>query len=222
MPAKLDYIKFIGKRYDYLEILTNTGNQNNDHRYLAKCYCHRCGRETYKIFKEILNGHTKSCGCYIKDKNSKSRTTHGMSGTKFYWVWRHILTRCNETGSKDFKDYGGRGIKVQWISFEEFKNDMYGSYLKHCEEFGINNTSIDRIDVNSYYSKENCRWATMKIQQNNKRNNRLITHNDKTNTMSEWADITGINKHTINTRINRDKWSIERALTTPVLNYKRT
>lgn len=73
--------------------------------------------------------------------------------------------------------------------------------------------TLDRIDVNGDYCKENCRWATFKEQANNMRSNTYITFNNITKTISQWADYTGIKKDTLRNRLDRYHWSIERALT---------
>lgn len=80
-----------------------------------------------------------------------------------------IKTRCRFPSSVSFKNYGGRGIKCLWSSYEEFKGDMYKSYLKHLRDFGNKDTTIERVDVNGHYCKDNCKWATWKEQSLNKR-----------------------------------------------------
>mgnify|MGYP001605568036 FL=1 len=79
-----------------------------------------------------------------------------------------MKARCNNPKNHKYPIYGARGIKCLWNKFEDFRDDMYESYLEHVKEFG-KNTSIDRIDVNGHYCKENCRWATAKEQSINVR-----------------------------------------------------
>ena len=124
--------------------------------------------------------------------------------------------RCNNITNRSYNNYGGRGIKCFWKSFEEFVNDMGESYKIHAKKFGENNTTLDRIDGNSHYCKENCRWATRKVQANNRRNNHLITFNKETKTISQWADDIGMKRTNLKNRINNLDWSIEEALTKPI------
>lgn len=103
-------------------------------------------------------------------KNGKKvENYHGMSQTAFYKKWTSMTSRCNNPNTDGYVNYGGRGIKIEWKSFKEFKDDMYESYLKHVEEFGQKQTTIDRINNDGNYRKDNCRWATYSEQITNSR-----------------------------------------------------
>jgi hypothetical protein len=141
-----------------------------------------------------------------KDKN-KNRTV-------LYSRWDGILQRCNNIHNSSYHKYGGRGISVceKWLKYAGFKEDMEKSFQEHSETYGVKNTTIDRIDVNGDYCKENCRWATYKEQANNTRTNRNLTYEGRTQTMQEWSEETGIMHRTLWGRINGG-WSVKRALT---------
>jgi hypothetical protein len=116
--------------------------------------------------------------------------------------------RCSNPNYKWYANYGGRGIKVcdEWQKFEPFCDwAMANGYTEEL--------TIDRIDIDGNYSPSNCRWVDMVTQNNNKRTNRLITFNNETHTMKEWSRILGIKYHTLENRLNKYKWSVERAFT---------
>ena len=119
-----------------------------------------------------------------------------MSGTRIYSIWKGIKTRCYNEKHVHYNSYGGRGIVVcnEWKdSFEAFYEwSMANGYSE--------NLTLDRIDVNGNYEPSNCRWSTRKEQLNNKRNNIMITHNGKTQTLSQWANETGINYYKLRRR----------------------
>ena len=138
---------------------------------------------------------------------------HGMSNTRFYNNWRGMINRCHNKNYSIYYKYGKKGIKVcdRWLKFENFRDDMYKNYLKHCKKFGIKQTTIDRINTNSNYAPENCRWATNKEQSRNKSNNKYFTYNGKTMILKDWSDKLKINYATLRSRIYKYKWLPERA-----------
>lgn len=136
---------------------------------------------------------------------------HGLEGTRFCNIYRNVRDRCQNQNNIGYKFYGGRGIKNMWLNLSSFKDDMYLSYLSHVEEHGEKKTTIERINVNGDYSKQNCRWATPKEQGSNKRNNRLLTLNGETLTMSAWARKVGLDVRRLHKRL-KEGWSLEKAL----------
>lgn len=131
--------------------------------------------------------------------------------SKLYFVYNSMKDRCKNKNTKNYKNYGGRGIRVcdEW-------NKSYETFLKWALINGYQEgLQLDRIDNNGNYSPENCRWVSCKQNLNNTRMNNLITYKNKTHTISEWADMFKINYMTLYRRI-KDGWSIERALKTPI------
>lgn len=135
---------------------------------------------------------------------------------RFYCLFKTIKTRCNNKKRIVFNDYGGRGIKCEWDAFDDFRGDMYKSYLRHIKIYGIKNTTIDRRDNNKGYSKANCRWATRQEQSKNTRRNINLTFKGKTMCLMDWAKKLGINRTTIKSRLDVGL-SIKEAFTRPVM-----
>lgn len=137
---------------------------------------------------------------------------HGLWWTKFYRTYYNMKSRCENPRNPRYKRYWWRWIKCEWNSLIEFKADMLASYNIHLEKYGCIDTSIDRIDNNWNYCKENCRWATNKQQCNNNSRNRKF----KGLTVQQWSEKLWINVSTIRVRIHR--WmSVEDAI---FYNYK--
>lgn len=160
------------KKFNRLKVIKEYG-KNNQNEWVWECKCD-CGNiePVYVRGSALTTGTTKSCGCLRREKTSNMFKKHNMSNSKIYKAWCHIKERCYNNNICNYNDYGGRGITVcdRWLeSFENFRDDMYKSYLDHVEEYGKKNTSIDRIDVDGNYCKDNCRWATNSEQMNNRR-----------------------------------------------------
>lgn len=130
------------------------------------CVCD-CGKERVVRRKCLTSGNTRSCGCLQREVTIKNTTTHGLTGTRTWRIYRGILRRCFNSSSKAYHSYGGRGITVcpQWrSSFEAFYKDM-----GECPD----GYSIERIDVNGDYEPQNCKWIPLDEQHNNKQKTRF-------------------------------------------------
>jgi hypothetical protein len=134
---------------------------------------------------------------------TERKTTHGRSRDRVYNIWIKMHDRCKNPNNISYERYGGRGISVcnEWKIFEKFLVDM-GEPPKGY--------SIERIDNNGMYNKENCRWATNAEQSRNKRNNILIEYKNKTLCLAEWCEILALKYETINARYKRGERNPER------------
>jgi len=188
------------QKFGRLTALKIAGKDKNG-RLNWLCVC-ECGNEIICAGGDIRSGHTRSCGCLLSDVTAVRNTKHGMADTRFNRIFGYIKVRCCNKNNKNFPKYGGRGIKNEWKSFEDFRNDMYEEYLKHVEVYGEKNTTIDRINGLGNYCKENCRWATIKEQQNNKSSNHFIRLDNINKTMSEWTSFLKIPYEFIHYRIS--------------------
>lgn len=138
----------------------------------------------------------------------------------FYNRFTGIKRRCIDVKDKDYARYGGSGIKFLWKNYEEFKKDMYPSFLRHAKKFGRGNTSIDRIDNSKGYCKENTRWATTKEQARNKKDNRYIKYKNKTLIIADWAKEIGASRQAVRYRLEQG-WSIKSIIETPFIHSNK-
>ena len=167
--------------------------------YLCKC---RCGNTKLVSKSNYDSGKTRSCGCLIKDFNSKRGQYHNV-GRQHYAVkfgveesvirnlrikFNSMKSRCYDTKDRNYKNYGGRGITIcdEWL---KDKN----SFIKWALENGYEKRkSIDRIDVNGNYEPSNCRWATTSEQARNTRRNVFIKYNGETYIITDLSKKLGI------------------------------
>lgn len=129
-------------------------------KYMFLC---DCGNEVGIFLQSVKRGFTKSCGCL----NNENRITHNMSHSKTYQIHEGMLRRCNCPQQLGYENYGGRGIKVR----ERWNPLLGGSFEKFYEDMGEvpEGLSLDRINTDDDYYKENCRWADQSLQVFNKR-----------------------------------------------------
>jgi len=206
-----------GQRFGRLVVIGRTKGPNHHNAYW-ECQCD-CGKTVIVTSAHLSHGDTKSCGCLKIDVMKQQFATHGESRggikTREYRIWIAMRERCYCPTNAAYQDYGGRGITISenWLnSFGNFLSDMGRAPKGH---------TIERKDNSKGYSKDNCVWATYKQQNNNRRDNIIITHDDKTMTISQWADDSGVNLAVLRQRLNRLGWSMEKAIKTPVRSYSR-
>lgn len=201
----------IGKKFGRLTVLSECEKRAKNGKIRYKCQCD-CGNITEVMGENLRRGITKSCGCLLKEITSKRSITHGKTNTRIYAIWYHMKARCYNSNEHRYKDYGRRGINI----CDEWK-DNFKAFYDWSMLNGYNDTlTIDRIDVDGNYEPNNCRWLTLKQQQENKRNSIKFTYNGETHCLREWCNILNINYKTVHKRIHVHKWDIEKALFTPI------
>ncbi|MDD3019487.1 MAG: hypothetical protein PHX61_00740 [Alphaproteobacteria bacterium] len=195
-----------GQRFGRLVVVSESPKRTKSRGVYWLCQCD-CGKVKEIASQSLIRGFTTSCGCYNKEVNIKKNTKHGGYGTPTYKSWDKMMQRCTNPNCPEYVWYGKRGITVceEWKDFAKFRLDMGERSPK---------TTIDRINVNLGYFKENCRWANANIQANNTRRNDFITYKGKTKTIAEWAKCKGLKYDMLYSRLKIYGWSIERALET--------
>ena len=206
----------IGDKVGHLTIVSMSNKTDSRKRKFYECLCD-CGNVITVRYDTLNQNNTeRNCGCVSTNLLRKNSYKHGMSHSRIYGIWDSMVCRCSTKTSGSYKNYGGRGISV----CEDWKNSFSNFYNWAVENGYKDNLTIDRIDVNGNYCPSNCRWISMKKQQNNKTNNRIISFNGEQHTMTEWGEITGIKEYNIYNRL-QDGWSVEDALTKPVVKYRK-
>jgi hypothetical protein len=197
----------------------NTNKKTGAAMWLCEC---SCGNQRIIDGRELRRGKTKSCGClrptYLKNAKHVSYIKHGLSNTNLFKVWGNMKDRCYNIYHKSYKNYGGRGIIVceEWLDKENGFINFYNWTINNGYQKGL---SIDRKDNNGNYEPDNCRWATSKEQMNNTRKIRFITIDNETKSMSEWSEISGVNRGVIRARLDRGYQGKD--LIKPIKQYRK-
>lgn len=185
-----------GREYGRLRVIGQLGQVNGRIVWLCKC---RCGSIGMALAQDIKAGKTSSCGCYQAERNSEAHRIHRGTGSKLYDAWRAMKERCGNQSHPDYESYGGRGITYceEWKDFQTFESWA----LSHGYTEGL---TIDRKDNDGPYSPDNCRWATMKQQSNNRRGNIRVTLDGETMTLKQAAERTGLPYGALRERYQRN------------------
>lgn len=179
-----------------------------EHYWVVSC---SCGTTTKMRGRSLVN-RNRSCGCLRKENATKANTKHGLWHNRMYWILRDIIRRCHNSNDKAYKYYGGRGISVcdRWRFGENDKSGIE-CFVQDMNERPSKNHTVERIDNNKGYSLDNCKWATMKEQGANKRSNVIITFNNKTQSLLEWAKELNLRPGLLHNRRTKG-WCVERVL----------
>jgi hypothetical protein len=146
----------VGMRFGFLTVVKYEGKS----RWMCRC---DCGTQSITGTGNLISSNTKSCGCRKKAVLGESTTKHGKANTRVYRIWKAMRSRCNNSNTPRYKDYGALGITIckRWDKFENFYADMGEPPPNH---------SIDRINHKKGYEPNNCKWATTEEQNMNRRN----------------------------------------------------
>lgn len=197
---------WVGKTFGRWLIIDGPFAKNWKSYYLCKC---ACGLEKLVGASDLTDGKSTKC-------RTCGSTKHGTSRLRLRHIWKHIRARCANRKQRDYKYYGGRGITVcqEWKIWENFKN--WAITNGYC-----NNLEIDRIDNEKGYCPENCRWTTSKINQRNKRTNRLIMAFGETKCLSEWLEDNrcAVSPTTLRRHLDQG-WLPEKAITSKARSYR--
>lgn len=199
-----------GSVFGRLTVARVSEKRGSGGRIFWECVC-SCGTSCRVSAKTLQSGETRSCGCLLREVRTTSNFRHGMNrkGRRdpTYSSWCAMHTRCYNPKSKDFDNYGGRGIKVAYLNFREFLADV-GSRPGP-------GYSVDRIDTDKNYEPGNCRWATSVVQRRNCRTGlRPVSWRGKTQLLTDWAKELRLSVTCLSYRLDKG-WDVERAFTTP-------
>jgi hypothetical protein len=184
-------IDLIGKRFGRWTVIKESENKGKNVAWVCLC---DCGNKRTCLSYNLLSGKSTNCGCVRRKKLSVIFKKHGGTGTRLYSIYKSMKQRCYNKNNSAYKYYGGKGIVI----CKNWKNDfsVFRDWALQ-NKYKENISSIDRINPNGNYCPENCRWVSLKKQQNNKLNSMFVIIDNKKLTIAEWAEKTKTNKQTL-------------------------
>lgn len=199
----------VGQTFNRLTVLGYVGSSK------WECQC-SCGMTTIVETGNLKSGHTKSCGCFVRDMLVERNTTHGMAHSPTYGTWLSMVHRCHHPNSLNYSYYGERGISV----CDEWRNspEAFHNYVTKLPDYGKEGYTLDRINNDGNYEPDNVRWASQDTQVKNTRHTRLITYDDRTQCIVDWARELHMHPNTLRTRLNWG-WDVETAFFAPIQRH---
>lgn len=215
MPSGIP-VDHTGKRFGRLLVISRAADTRSG-KCLRKNYLCQCDCGVKKVVTAIAltSASTRSCGCLHRESiGNRSRThgaTRGATKSQTYQSWKGMRERVKNPRNSHFESYGGRGIKMdpRWDSFETFLQDM-GERPK--------NHTLDRVDNDGNYCKENCRWATAREQIRNTTRTVTIKWRGYSRCLRDWANLFNVTDETLKFRLKNWGGDVERSFTTPFQN----
>lgn len=192
-------VDITGHTYGRLTVLRRGGSGKRRQAMWA-CAC-TCGKTVEVIGRNLRSGNSKSCGCWNDEVRRTRPLRHGCAAKgkvkSEYVIWKNIIRRCESPTCASYARYGARGITIcgRWRS-------DFGNFLADMGPRPSRDHSVERVDNDGPYSPDNCRWATRFEQGANKRSNRLLTCQGRTMHLAAWSRESGINRATIETRLD--------------------
>lgn len=187
-----------GMRFGRLTVISQGERTNGRIGWLCKC---DCGNIKTICGKNLKNGMIQSCGCYRKESFKERITKHNKCYSRLYITYNNMIRRCTEKNNRHWNRYGGRGISVcsEWINdFESFYNWAINN--GYSEEL-----TIDRINNDGNYEPSNCRWVSVKENNNNRSTCRFYTINGITKNIQQWCNEFGADRSRVVYRLNQGK-----------------
>lgn len=199
-----------GDKYGRLTIVREVSAVKSKRIFICKC---ECSKKITISLNKIRSGHTKSCGCWRRNPESKANYTKDETHKRLYRIWSQMKRRCSIKSGREYKYYGIRGIKVcdAWLDFSEFKKWALSNGYE-------GNLTIERIDFNGNYEPSNCTWITQGEQTKNSRHNHFVILDGEKMCVRDALRKVSMDPATFYKRIKT--MSDQEALKMPVKKYK--